>query len=1239
MMIKTIVAILLIFGWVNDSDAKVRFMHGFEGCEADYDKDGNSLIFSDSNGTQPINYDARKKYCNFGKDDRGKLCTTNADCESTCEWDADNTCSIEFSTQSLHRLNIGSDYLGTNTDSARLHFQINIPAINLANGTDRELAVLQQSVGSPATLEPGCNLRLIPTKKGNGGQSCASNADCIDGSCTAGYCDGTPGEYKLVLYYGDPSTVCSGGINDGTSCTPCRFSSNCSNGATCYNGADNESTQGACDDVCITETPGEQWCISSAIGSSTNLLTNRWYEIVLSQDNTVGELGDLKCSLDEGGFSRGFRTIKQGECDSGNPTYEGYACSTDSDCNISGSGGSCDTSRPQAKIASSYIGSVRNVDALRNDVSYYIDDIVLTDSADDDINNVRIAEIWPFEDGTIQAYQADFGSSKSNCGFSDCDNNNNNGNRDACVNDTSRADSGETALNAPDYDYVHNGDCDRRNTSSDGAEDLWPLTDFSAKDALETHSDLDYTTPSEQSRWADVISAASYVVARDSSPTDTQPTALLTRFGFGDGTSGFEPIDGLLVNNHTYRSDFDNGMVQGVGDAGTSPNEFAAAAMSLVNYSASFTSLAGPDDINSLQLQVEYDRASCGAGCGIRYTAAVVEVLIPRKAPEPPGVLTDRNDDDAVTVCMTADSTGNQGTYTSFVTSSSDDIDNFMNCTRGSKTLKQLEQQWPGMLDGELGGTFNCFMTKGTASPCDYMILGPIGVNDLTSGQRAMHRCEAGPKKGVTCEPRCKIGDSNAGALCDRNADCNGGTGTCDIDYECPDSACVFFDSGYCYGGDNHADICSCDDDLARRCIIPGQYFGNSNLEVFPDQCTGQLACSTNTDCTIGAPCSSNADCRFCAGGGNDNIIFGCFTNSDCDVPDLRINGSDRSDFGECTNDNGTYRQTCDTGINECVSNCASNECIQFPNSTKAVLLDNTRYCSDDGSLCGPLSPCTTGTCEFDLAAGEIIRRQDNLRAITPFGGFNTAACLDSVNCAGGVCLSSTTPSLMQSRFMRMLKVASERSVHLIIVAQPRAVRNTAFGACNVDDVACTTNSDCPVGASCGGNSLCEGQCQYPIESRDKTCSSHADCDQNSGPTFGTASDHLDTFTSNIINYAKTNSEYSYADYDRAFHVRCPGRNHADCLADTIHWDEEGFEVAQHLIQQCLRNDFGASDGDCNVPNAHHCTTNADCATGTQEYPIYCDSSNKCTGTCTQGADGDSCHHDNECSLYSCTFD
>jgi hypothetical protein len=1270
MITRFLVIALLVLAALNEADAKVRFMHGFEGCEADYDETANTLIFSNNNGTQSIHYDARKKYCNFGKDDRGKLCTQNADCESTCEWDADNTCSIAFSTSALNRLLMGSDYLGTSADSARLHFQLNIPKldVNFVGLQDRELAVLRQPVGSPPVAEPGCNLRLVPTKNGNGGQSCTSNADCMDGSCTANYCDGTPGEYKLVLYYGDPSTVCSGGINDGTACTPCSGET-CSSGATCYNGT---GGQGACDDECIAETEGEQWCISSSIGSSTILYTNRWYEIVLSQDNTVGGGGDVKCSLDEGGFSRGFRTVKQGVCDAGNSLYEGYACSIDADCNPTGSGGLCDTSRPTAKITSAYIGSDRTgIDNSRSDVAYYIDDIVLTDSADDEIENVRIAEIWPFEDGTTQAYQADFGSAKTNCGFSDCDNNSNNGNRDACVNDTSRADSLQTALNAPDYDYVHNGNCDRRNTSSDGAEDLWPLTDYDTKTSDERHSDLEYDTASQQSRWADVLSAASYVVARDSSPSDNQPTALLTRFGFGDGTSGFEPIDTIFTNNHTYRSDFDNGMVQGVGSGGSSPNEFAAAAMSLVNYSGSFTSLAGPSNISDLQLQVEYDRAACASGCGNRYTAAVVEVLIPRKAPTPPGVLTDRNGDGDVTVCMTADSTGNQGTFTSFVTSSSDDIDNFMNCTRGSKTLAQLEQQWPSMLDGEVGGTFNCFMTKGIASPCDYMIFGPIGVNDLTPGQRAMHRCEAGPKKGVTCEPRCAVGDSNAGDLCNRNADCNGGTGTCDNDYECPDSECVFLDSGYCYGGANHADICKCDEDLDRLCIVPGQYFGVLSSTIDDSDCTDELSCTTNSDCTIDVPCSSNADCRFCGGNGNDSIIFGCYSNTDCDVLDLRINGSDRSDFGQCTNDNGTYEQTCDTGTNTCISKCVGGTCSKYPQSLAA----NTRYCSNDGSPCLLDSDCPAGTCKIDLFAGELINRQDNLRAIAPFTGFNNAACLDPVGCPDGVCLSSNTPALMQNRFMRMIEVARERSVHLIIVAQPRGLRNIAFGACSVDDVTCSTNSDCPVSDPCrltctnkdrageyractttsdcsflypNGvsanlgtcDSKCVGTCQYPIEARDKECKEHDNCNYNLlFGNFGNASDEQDAFSSSMINYAKANSEYSYADYDRAFHVRCPGRNHNDCFNDTIHWDEQGFAVAQVLIQQCLRNSEGASDGDCNLTGAHHCTTNADCATGTQEYPIYCDSSNKCTGTCTQGADGDRCHHDNECSLYSCTFD
>lgn len=1192
-----------------------------------------------------------------------------------------------------------------------------------------------------------------------GDNDCALEAERVESTCTipagesTGTCTGDPGEYAILLYYGDnpDRTVCSGGLNDETQCTACVNAANCtaeslgitryrclgglnprtpcmvntdcdaltagdelgecaSTDGQCFNGAASDTGGGACNNQCVARTDGEQWCIDSALASTTTLYTNRWYELNIGQDNSVADAGDVLCSLSEGGFSRGFRTTLAGVCEGSGDFTEGWACSTDAECgeiDIGDGNGNCNTTDAQRPIARVAIG---DEDHDGFNVTYNVDSIVIADADAAAYRALRIAEIWPQDGGnecqfgdanagesclnnsdctasgggtgtcvTVSMYTEDFNASKSlNCAFSNCDNNNNNGNRDECVNDTSRDDSGETDVDAPQYPYIPNLDCDRRVSSGDDKRDQWPLTNY-----VSSNSDLGVATQEDRDRWGDVLAAATYVVVRDNNPSTDVPAAIETRFGFEQG-SGFSAV---LDGSHEVASDFDGGNVQGIGPSGV--GDYTTAAYSLIS-AGSYSSFDGPDDINNLQLQVRIEKddpstgISCSIGCGSRYTSSVIEVVVPQKIPTPPGVLEDVNEDGNVTLCHVADSTGNQGDFNSTLTAASVDVDTYIDCTEGSTILDQMVEDWDDILDGVLGGHFACKLTKGfTPKPCDYVLMGPIGVNSIWRPYSNFYenRCEEGPKKGIGCHSRCAQGDLSAGNNCRVNADCDlsvagDAGGTCDPDYECPESECVMYWGGYCHGGEDHGAPCYCDEAEGQFClrtaqlgteICPAddQFAGTCGSRITPSACKEE-ACTSNADCGVGVSCETNADCGACVANGAGTMIFGCRTNSDCEVFDYRESGprcgpNSAADFGKRCKSNADCN-----GQGECLpeSDYTSFDaygvgCVH--QATVDVRTGATGKCENAGKY-NNLTCTVNADCNHD---GTQPTAECGYATKTIGAGASSGA-----SCYQGECV---TPCRQNGECNAGVVNSAEFAIADDNVMET-TMRNDALSALVTKSFLYTSSGEgpqvfgCIDAPGCGDGVCVQGSTnarllsdmQQMVDQAESRSGFGANCVNDcrvkivavgqpkserdivtDGTTtasfafFGLVSEVHDAYTAGHIEQAKQDGD-NFIDLNRLFETHCDGRNSQTCMADAIHWNRSGFREAAELISQCLENESGTSDGICSGLT-QQCTVNADCSSVDPFALSVCDSG-YCTGICTSGALGGECSADSDCDLYKCDF-
>ncbi len=369
-MKRALLCTLLILLPIEATAARV-FLTGFEYC--DYNAGDELFILEADSWSNPIitatSPTPRGNFCDYvSHDDRGKACSSNADCnagQGTCVSEPNNGCSLEVSpTTSVEWARVGTDIISA-TDTLYTHLLVNVTTVG----------------------DSGDPLKLLTYKQG-------SNVGMFLRLERA-----SSTEYQARLYFEDDGKECAGGTNDGTEATS--------------------------DADCTAETPGESTASDSSFASTPVLRTGQWYEITIGQDNTAGAGGDVRGELWESGFNRGAQTRPQGAC-----TGDGFACSSNADCPsrcsdwvISGdpegddtcaTNADCSVTCDSQTCSTADVGQVTDIligqEAATTSVwQVNIDDLIIDDAVA--VKTARIARMTP--DGEVEANLARTGCSSS----------------------------------------------------------------------------------------------------------------------------------------------------------------------------------------------------------------------------------------------------------------------------------------------------------------------------------------------------------------------------------------------------------------------------------------------------------------------------------------------------------------------------------------------------------------------------------------------------------------------------------------------------------------------------------------------------------------------------------------------------------------------------------------------------------------------------------------------------------
>lgn len=377
-MVRRVLIVLLLIPV--PASAAVKFATGFEwGTTWPATTGGTQTLFDSASATAPtiIAIDSGGDLrCDYESANYGAICTTNTDCGSatnafaSCMTMTDNDFEMRLQPGAAvqNYVTIGSTYLSTGTDPLNLHFALNVKTIPAAAAV-YEIAEIYDDAATDNRMGI---LQIYAT---------------------------STSEYELRYYPADPSSQqspvhseCSGGTNPGIRCTSCASNTDCDAGGTveCFNPGTN---QGACEDECTADTPGEQWCLPAYSASATALQTGRRYEVALSFENTPGsDAAQGEWGMYLGGYERGSAILDKGFCAS----FTNESCSANSDC----TGGACVNGIEDADTIR--IGQAANASGTWD---IRVDDILVSnDTALSTIAGIRVQDLVPATSTNVDSF-------------------------------------------------------------------------------------------------------------------------------------------------------------------------------------------------------------------------------------------------------------------------------------------------------------------------------------------------------------------------------------------------------------------------------------------------------------------------------------------------------------------------------------------------------------------------------------------------------------------------------------------------------------------------------------------------------------------------------------------------------------------------------------------------------------------------------------------------------------------
>jgi len=827
---------------------------------------------------------ARQDWCQYGAGalDAGHDCATDADCELEC-WNGspNNDCYMRLSATNQDSVNWGVETF-TAADYTAVHFLFKIVDWrSYASGAWPSIIRFSQDGTGPGTSIQA-ERSLLPNgfsdkrcKAGTDiGTSCTTDSDCNSGS---GECTDT---YSLAAYHFYAGNVCSGGNNDGISCTPCTDDSDC--------GVDDEicenpGPQGACDDVCLADTGGEQWCVSDYIARTPgNLAAGEWVEVLIVEDDTEGTAQQTRVTLTVNGIEMGSGLADTGLCP-GNCDGGGHSCNSNSDCvNCSPSENECQDLVNNKQNGISFGAHASGPLPLLGSKMYFdYDDILVDNASDSGMAVVRLVDFAP--DGMSAATNADsdFGCTGT-CGIG------------STLHLT--VDEWATATTPDHTDFIvgaagsvegeHLELQDLTLTTNDAADlndnasmHLYSYVKDNSNKGAGSGKNTGICVSNSVAEGDDCTGMRVLLGTDQIDTVNTDATITINETGHGLANGAIVSLQGAtafgglsaselqvtgamtIVNADSFTLEADSTATSNASGGGSvayissgwfdvSDEADATEILAVDHHVLDYPGTTGwsDSDVDLITLRPATDGACEGSSCNVNFTEMGATIDVEMDPVVLTGAFDDVNGDEVNTLVLFGDSTANQGSFHGLLLSNLAAFNNITLCTRGSTTLGNFETSLTQALDGTIGTDMNCRVRKGSAANADYVwIIG--GYNTLAGGNIASSKyCVGGTDHGRCCDDDC-TGTSFA---CAGGGSCQEYPGYClsegaDNGYPCQLNRT---NGGWALGGADLGDT----------------YCFNSNAtkDIFLSTTDAATCatCSADADCETVIPCVADADCQ-----------------------------------------------------------------------------------------------------------------------------------------------------------------------------------------------------------------------------------------------------------------------------------------------------------------------------------------------------------------------------------------